>query len=350
MNNKFNRMLLKKQLDFYSNRRKERKMKTLDELVVRMTESTTLYQSTQTGENIRDIGEAVKAAREKGFPILRTPIIAGGAIRDYVYGLKPEDYDIFIDVSKIAEEDQEDAVLLFGMRVIDELVKNHGTKFLSLEDTTLRKLGDEAPYGTDDNPNRHIDPRWKKFYVFETGDFNERASRMRAEAIRERFGEQILLPENGTSEIDRNFQFPKIQFIGHNDDRLSQNDPLPFVEYFDYELVRCLYDPEVREFKLHEDFIRAATEKVLKSDDDRVRARIQSFLRRFPWRNDTATGNYVPTGTIKLERVTPKKKIDKKTFKWRTKGLDRGELYPRNVDLDAMNALFNIPRRDVEEI
>lgn len=253
----------------YNNRCKVKPMKTAEQILVDLTESVNKERSATVDENIHAVGEAIKRARDKGFGALRTPILAGGAIRDYVYGLDPKDYDIFIDVSSIPEDEQEDAVLLFGLRVIDELVNVEGSKFLALTDNTLRRLGADNPYERED---ANVDPRWKNFYVFETGPFDERIQRI--------WNEDVAIDADRAND---QFRFIKLQFIGHNDARLSKEDPTEFVEYFDYELVRCLFDPEIMAYRLHDDFVNVANSRELTVKDDRTYQRVMGWAVRFTY-------------------------------------------------------------------
>lgn len=264
---KWQNQIDKQRMLWYNNRRKVAKRKTDMNIITKLTESIDKSISKTTDENIRAIGDAIKQAREEGFPILRTPIIAGGAVRDYVFGLAPNDYDVFLDVSKIPKEEQEDAVMLFGLRVLDNLTEDENTKYLPLEDNTLIDITARSSY---EGTLANIDPRWKDFVVFETGAFSERVGRM----WHEEYGQD-------PAAANDKYRFLKIQFIGHNDERLSNENPLSFVEYFDYGLVRCLYDPEAREYALHPDFIETLEKKVEESDNERTVGRLQNFRSRF---------------------------------------------------------------------
>lgn len=275
MRSKFQKVLDKQLQTLYNNRCKVKRMKTAEQILVDLTESVNKERSKTTDENIHLVGEAIKRARDKGFGSLRTPILAGGVVRDYVYGLTPNDYDIFLDVSSIPEDEQEDAVLLFGLRVIDELTAADDSKFKALEDNTLRKLGVDNPYGDAiGNTQAGTDPRWKNFYVFETGPFNERIQRI--------WNEDVAEDANRANDM---FRFIKLQFIGHNDTRLSQEDPTEFVEYFDYELVRCLFDPEVMAYRLHDDFVKVVNSKEITVTDRRTRDRVIGWTNNFAWAN-----------------------------------------------------------------
>lgn len=267
--NQYQKHLDKSLLSLYTNRVK--RMRTEEDLVEKMkvTQSSTL--STIVDENIRAIGEALVEAKEKGFPILRTPIVAGGAVRDYVYGFYPKDYDIFFDVSKIPEDEQEDAVHLFGLRVVDALVARKNSKYLSLEDNVLHRIApdEERDYGEiRDSINNHADPSWEKFHVFETGPYSERIQRIWAQDMRD------------NHEAD-NHRFIKLQFIGRNDTRLSEEDPLPFVEAFDYDLVKGIYDPETKKYSLHKSFVDAHNSKKLVVDRPSTLARVNRQLYRY---------------------------------------------------------------------
>lgn len=271
MRTKWQKVLDNQLKTLYNNRCKVKRMKTAEQILIDLTESVNKERSATVDENIHAVGEAIKRARDKGFGSLRTPILAGGAIRDYVYGLTPQDYDVFLDVSDIPEDEQEDSVLLFGLRVIDELVNVEGSKFLALTDNTLRRLGADNPYERED---ANVDPRWKNFYVFETGPFDERIQRIWNEDMN----------ENAERANDQ-YRFIKLQFIGHNDARLSKEDPTEFVEYFDYELVRCLFDPEIMAYRLHDDFVRVVNSKTLTVKEEQTARRVYDWTSRFSWAN-----------------------------------------------------------------
>lgn len=252
----------------YNNRCKVKRMKTAEQILVDLTESVNKERSAIVDENIHAVGEAIKRARDKGFGSLRTPILAGGAIRDYVYGLTPQDYDVFLDVTNIPEDEQEDAVLLFGLRVIDELTAADDSKFKALEDNTLRKLG--AAYGLEGRNGQN----GQGFYVFETGPFNERIQRI--------WNEDVAIDEVRAND---QFRFIKLQFIGHSDTRLSKEDPTEFVEAFDYELVRGLFDPEIMAYRLHDDFVKVVNSKTLTVREERTARRVYDWTSRFSWAN-----------------------------------------------------------------
>lgn len=243
-------------------------MKTAEQILVDLTESVNKERSATVDENIHAVGEAIKRARDKGFGSLRTPILAGGAIRDYVYGLTPQDYDVFLDVTNIPEDEQEDAVLLFGLRVIDELTAADDSKFKALEDNTLRKLG--AAYGLEGRNGQN----GQGFYVFETGPFDERIQRI--------WNEDVAIDADRAND---QFRFIKLQFIGHSDTRLSKEDPTEFVEGFDYELVRGLFDPEIMAYRLHDDFVKVVNSKTLTVREERTARRVYDWTSRFSWAN-----------------------------------------------------------------
>lgn len=252
----------------YNNRCKVKRMKTAEQILIDLTESVNKERSATVDENIHAVGEAIKRARDKGFGSLRTPILAGGAIRDYVYGLTPQDYDVFLDVTNIPEDEQEDAVLLFGLRVIDELTAADDSKFKALEDNTLRKLG--AAYGLEGRNGQN----GQGFYVFETGPFDERIQRI--------WNEDVAIDADRAND---QFRFIKLQFIGHSDTRLSKEDPTEFVEGFDYELVKGLFDPEIMAYRLHDDFVKVVNSKTLTVREERTARRVYDWSSRFSWAN-----------------------------------------------------------------
>jgi hypothetical protein len=290
---RFQKRLDKQRQAWYNTRRKVVKMKSHQNLV-ELKESVNPIRSQETDQNIRDIGTAIVEAQKKSFGGIRTPVIAGGAIRDFVYGLNPNDYDIFFDVSSIDKEEQDDAVMLFGLRILDELTALFGDRYSALKDNTLvqRGVGDYAHAMF-----RHaecVDPRWKDFIVYETADGSEEAW--------QRFEELHRIDPEEANKL----QFIKLQFIGHNDSRLSQENVLPFVEYFDYSMCRGLYDPRTEEYLLHDDFVASANSKIIEVDNQRSLQRANEWNGRFRYATPGVYKETLPF-TVKDTRPKPEK-------------------------------------------
>ncbi len=302
----------------YNNRCKVKRMKTAEQILIDLTESVNKERSATVDENIHAVGEAIKRARDKGFGSLRTPILAGGAIRDYVYGLTPQDYDVFLDVTNIPEDEQEDAVLLFGLRVIDELTAADDSKFKALEDNTLRKLG--AAYGLEGRNGQN----GQGFYVFETGPFDERIQRI--------WNEDVAIDADRAND---QFRFIKLQFIGHSDTRLSKEDPTEFVEGFDYELVKGLFDPEIMAYRLHDDFVKVVNSKTLTVREERTARRVYDWSSRFSWANVGQRLNC----PIKIVNEAPAKKS---MFEIKTGNTGRSILFNQQIQDQAIQMMRDI--------
>jgi len=270
----------------YTTRSKVVKMKTEKE-VLNFSESTNIKQSKRLDGVIKALGIAIKEARDESFSALRTPVIAGGAIRDAMYGLPVNDYDVFLDISKIPEDEQEDVVLLFGVRVVDALQKD--PRFRTIKDNTLRGVNSVDYMGSSAKQGAGA------FFVFETGEYNPDA----VEAYNLEFWEPGGYAEPRWTEIENKYIFLRIQFIGHRDERLSQEDPISFVDGFDYNMVRCLYDPQTSQYKLSDSFMEGVNSKVIEVDNDRPKTRAYSFIGKFG----------VPTFTVKDTR--PKKPLSR---------------------------------------
>lgn len=65
------------------------------------------------------LGNAQNACIKEGFPL---PVLSGGAIRDAMLGVVPNDYDIFVDVSDVGDEelDDQDRFLLLADAMFPE--------------------------------------------------------------------------------------------------------------------------------------------------------------------------------------------------------------------------------------
>jgi len=275
----------------YNIRSKVKKMKTAEHLLS-FGDSFNKETSELTDETIRIIGAAIKESRDKSFQILRTPVIAGGAVRDAVYGLPPKDYDIFLDVSGVPEDEREDVVLLFGLRVLDNL--QHDKRFRTLADLTLHPIGENGGY-RDEVPN--------SFIGFETREHNPEAVEEYHNALRDLQGDYALY-DVFLENLKQEMRFINLQFIGKTEPSLSRDDVLPFVETFDYGLVKGLYDPEKEAYELAPSFIETANTKTLESGDSKTLSRMRDFLRR---------ADYVKKGYFTVVDKTPK--VLKKTLK-----------------------------------
>lgn len=261
-------------------------------------------QSEKTDKHIRVIAEALRRTCEKHFPALRVPVIAGGSVRDVVYGSEPKDYDVFFDLSQVPQDEQDDFVLLFGFYFIQEIGEVEGYKHL--KDCTIGALS---------GPEYFTQTDWKNFFVYE--------NRFAKDFTVARFDADGVM-------VEERFWI-KLQFIGHNDPRLAQVDgPIEFVnDSFDYPLVKALFDPARMEYNLSAEFVATANANklVVKSPD--------TYRRVVNW-----TNRFYPSGCpVKIE--TDFQKFNAAKYDIKTQAQTYSELLGRGRLPDAA-AMLNV--------
>lgn len=197
------------------------------------------------------LGDAIAAVakHERYATTMRAPIIAGGAIRDTLFGLRPNDWDVFFDVSHIEDSDaREDFTLMYLADLLEEARKDEGMRqdlaFASIEALN----GNYAPH----EEVTHFGDR--EFIVYQTS----------------------WQWANDMPEVPM-----IIQAIGRKDTRLSKADPVDFLDDFDYAAVKALYDPTGLGFVFHPEFEEFLDKRVLETDDTNTLRRIQSWSGRF---------------------------------------------------------------------
>ena len=80
-------------------------------------ETSDIVETFSSTKRIKAFGEAILKTM-KDFPeITRPPIIAGGSIRDRYFGIAPDDYDIFMDVTGLSEETIDEFVVVLGENI-----------------------------------------------------------------------------------------------------------------------------------------------------------------------------------------------------------------------------------------
>lgn len=216
-----------------------------------LAEHTSLYNDGR----IRQVANVLADVGKAHFPNVRLPIIAGGSIRDTVFGLDYKDIDVFFDVSSVAEDERDDAVLLYASYVLDALKKQDGWGGLKL--ARVQALSKKAMEGYE-NANWQTTP----FYVYETAP---------SEAA---FDIDFL-------EVDEDvFEVEPIQFIGHVDPRLSE-DPKAFVDSFDYNMVKAFFDTNTMEYIFSTAFLEGLESKRIEYENATAYARIKRFDERF---------------------------------------------------------------------
>lgn len=207
---------------------KQKKLDNLDPLVYNIRKdvagvmdslSVNKTCSSLTREKIIGYGDFLKNTIALKFPEVPCPVIAGGSIRDMIFGVNPKDYDIFVDVSNIDADAADDLALLISY----EIVKEFGV--------------------------------------------NDDAIPMRVEGY----------------EKEGREPFPVYEILGEDDvlQVIARTEkPLDLLNDFDYTLVKGMYDPVSGEFFLHDDFYEQLKSKTIKCDNDATLNRISSWLWR----------------------------------------------------------------------
>lgn len=211
---------------------KDKAMK-LDNLSSLYRHSCDKDMSLKVDNYIACLGAEIKKVHQSFSYDVPCPVIAGGCIRDAVHGLMPKDYDIFLDITAVPEDDKDDVVNLFGTHLIDFMGWRGWGVF--------HKVGDEY---TKKGQGDHID----QFVVYETTNEN-------------------FLPETK----------PVLQFIGRDDISFS-SDPTLLMDDFDYSLVRGWYDPMDTSYHLHPSFVKSLNDKIV----DVSRGK-ETYDRAVPW-------------------------------------------------------------------
>lgn len=175
-------------------------------------------------------------------------IIAGGAIRDLVFGVYANDIDVFLDTTEYSKEEEDDILCLMS-------------NSLGSMPSYKREVPDYT--GQDSTP----------FTVYETS-------------------------------LTEEFAFMPVQFVGRQDGDLRY-DPLNFVESkFDWSLTKSYFDIETNEFVFSDEFLAQLKDKsALKYDGSnaKVTNRVHNFWYKFPPTRKYFT--HLVDTSIKKERV-----------------------------------------------
>lgn len=228
------------------------------------TFETTTKNMAQTIENLEmidELGAAINRVQQQNYyRDLRTPIIAGGSVRDTFFGLCPKDYDVFFDVSHLEEDERDDFVLMYMNDLLKEARKSEKLA-PDLQGAVVESL--ESVYdGT----------RPDQFSVYQTS----------------------------WTFADEWPEVPmRIQAIGRTDKRLSQDDPLPFLDDFDYSAVKVLYDPKSGELRSSKEFDDFLEKRIIEASNPQTVSRIRSWMGRF-----------YPKPPFEFRDLTPTKKVD----------------------------------------
>lgn len=193
------------------------------------SQSVSIVRSTVAIENLKTVGRlASEIANNLHLP---PPVIAGGAVRDAVFGLIRKDDDIFIDLTGVNVDEHDDVCLRFAdaLRMTSEDMAAYPIGDV-LKD--LQFGGDGNEYNDADNPTGFI-AGYEGFTDY--GQFN------------------VL----GRTET-----------------------PEETVDSFDYSLVKCWYDTGTNEFKFHEDFLNQLNNELVDVRDDKTKRRFKRWRER----------------------------------------------------------------------
>lgn len=233
---------------------------TMNELIAQNSLDTVV--SEQNRATIMDIGEALRQVVNENFPQLRYPVVAGGAIRDTIFGLPIKDFDIFFDTSVFEDEEREDIALLLIAMVCEKLGQH---EYPELRNCRFGMVGHNDGYAVGEGEDRKV-----PFVVYENYPFK----------VAEEAGwnwEQNMWNEVEAAPPPRPYAFPMLQVIGHKDDRL-RTEPVEFLEYFDYGLVRGLFDPNDMTFAFHDSLAETLLSREIPCSNQKTLNRVTNFF------------------------------------------------------------------------
>lgn len=264
------------------------KMNNMKELLEGFSPNKDL--STTNIEKITLIGNTLKAVVDENFPTLRYPVIAGGAIRDAVFGQVIKDYDIFFDTSSLENDEKADTALLLIALTCEKLAAG---PFPALAECMYSVVGKDADYElkglSETNPA-------VPFIVYQ----NSKPTYPEAFVN----WDQMVLAE--PEPVGEPREFPLLQMIGHDDKRLT-DAPLSFLEYFDYSLVKGLFDPTDMGFHFHPTMLESINKRELKFSGKRTRTRVYGFLDKVRYGDYGGDGRKL-MDEFRIVDETPKEK------------------------------------------
>ena len=256
---------------------------TMNELIE--THSLDRATSEINRATILNVGEAIRQVVNENFPQLRYPVIAGGAIRDTIFGLPIKDFDIFFDTAVFEAGEEEDIALLLIAMTCEKLAEHEYPK---LRDVRFQPVGHKNQYTVGEGDNLK-----EPFVVYENYPYENEPQQW--------VPGQVDFLDEAIAEPARLYEFPQLQVIGHNDQRLRE-DPVAFLEYFDYGLVRGLYDPSDLAFHLHPSLQETLVSKQLPYNNIKTQGRLFNFMDKLY----TARGGNIVAETYTMVDNLPK--------------------------------------------
>lgn len=200
---------------------------------VKPLEDTTTSEPMST-DVLEDLTEACGILNKLSSTYDVKPIVAGGSIRDAILGYAPKDFDIFIDVSSIPDEEERDDFI--ESFVYDFAVAKNGIKFAETSGWPYKMQRDES-------------------------------------AEREGYGEMEGSFSVREWACGTNKTWAPYQFIFMDDVEITV-DPSDWIsKRFDYSLVKCFMDP-------HTGTIYASDEFMSDKDKNRIDVRDESAYKR----------------------------------------------------------------------
>lgn len=233
---------------------------TMNELIAQ--NSLDPVVSEQNRATIMDVGEALRQVVNENFPQLRYPVVAGGPIRDTIFGLPIKDFDIFFDTSVFEDEEREDIALLLIAMVCEKLGEH---EYPELRNCRFGMVGHNDGYAVGEGEDRKV-----PFVVYENYPYESPPG--------EWIPGQLDLDELVlAAPPPRPYAFPMLQVIGHKDDRL-RTEPVAFLEYFDYGLVRGLFDPNDMTFAFHDSLQETLLSREIPYNNQKTLNRVTNFF------------------------------------------------------------------------
>ena len=264
------------------------KMNNMKELLEGFSPNKDL--STTNIEKITIIGNTLKAVVDENFPTLRYPVIAGGAIRDAVFGQVIKDYDIFFDTSGFENDEKTDIALLLIALTCEKLAAG---PFPALADAMYSIVSKDVDYNlkglSEANPA-------VPFIVYQN-------TKMKASYGEVNWDQEVL----AAPEPEERREFPMLQMIGHDDKRLT-DAPLSFLEYFDYNFVKGMFDPTDMGFHFHPTMLESINKRELRFSGKRTRTRVHNFLDKVQYGDYDGVGRKL-MDEFRIVDETPKKRI-----------------------------------------
>lgn len=211
--------------------------------------SVDLTRSINIQADIKLLGEQAKTVAKDIAPLAPPPIIAGGMVRDMVFGLPWNDCDIFVDLGAYSTDEADDICLLMVNEIAPEYI----------EDLTQKLDNPEEGYGFDPSAN----------------------------------GTGFVCGYGGYNKVEGGYSAHQV--LGRMDNKENT------IDKFDYGLVKAYYDTETEEFVFHKDFVDQIGKKIIEVSSAKTFNRVTKWLNR----NKVMWDKYTPR-IVGKEAIKPK--------------------------------------------